>query len=134
MMQREAYAWYAELSKPLWAPEAWLFGPVWAVLYVIIAVSFGYVLVQYLRGSLPVQVLVPFVLNLLFNLLFSPVQFGLENLELATLVIVLVLGTLIWAQVAIWRYARWVVLVNIPYLLWVSFATVLQVTIMVMNW
>jgi len=125
--------WYEALIKPTWAPPAWLFGPVWTVLYAIIAASYTYVIYLGITKRIPRIVLLPFVLNLIFNLLFSPIQFGLQNNLLATIDILLVLGTLIWALIAIYPHARWVSLINIPYLLWVSFATVLQITITVLN-
>jgi tryptophan-rich sensory protein len=78
-------------------------------------------------------VFLPFGLNLLFNLAFSPIQFGLKNNFLAAIDIVLVLATLLWALRSVWGRARWVALVNIPYLLWVSFATVLQLSITWLN-
>lgn len=62
-----------------------------------------------------------------------PIQFGLKNDLLASLDILLVLGTLIWALFVIWPHLRWVVYANIPYLLWVLFATVLQLTITYLN-
>lgn len=80
------------------------------------------------------MVALPFILNIVFNLAFTPVQFGLKNLPLATLDIFLVLGTLIWAMVAIYPHMRWVTYAQIPYLVWVMFATVLQTTITVMNY
>lgn len=126
-------AWYAQLVKPFFAPPATVFGPVWTVLYLIIAFSFGYVLVQALRRRLPISVLLPFILNLLFNLAYTPIQFGLKNNALASVDILLVLGTLGWALAAIWRRVRWVALANIPYLLWVAFATVLQLSITWLN-
>ncbi len=126
--------WYATLIKPSFAPPAWLFGPVWTVLYAIIAVSFGYVLYQTFKGNLPWLVALPFVLNLLFNFSFTPLQFGLQNNLLAAIDILLVLGTMVWAGYMIYPYAAWVVYVNIPYFLWVSFATVLQLSITYLNW
>lgn len=126
-------AWYAQLIKPFFAPPASVFGPVWTVLYLIIAVSFGYVLVQTLRRRYPFAVLLPFILNLVFNLAYTPIQFGLKNNALASVDILLVLGTLVWALLAVWPRARWVALVNIPYLLWVAFATVLQLSITWLN-
>ena len=126
-------AWYAQLGKPFFAPPAGVFGPVWTVLYVIIAVSFGFVLRQYLKRRLPFRVLLPFILNLLCNLAYTPIQFGLKNNALASLDILLVLGTLVWAMAAIWQRARWVVWVNMAYLLWVLFATVLQLSITWLN-
>lgn len=73
------------------------------------------------------------MLNLVFNAAYTPIQFGLRNNWLASLDILLVLGTLIWALLAVWSRARWVALVNIPYLLWVAFATVLQLSITWLN-
>ena len=125
--------WYAQLAKPFFAPPASWFGPVWTVLYVIIAISFGYVLVQCLRQRLPFRVLLPFILNLVFNAAYTPIQFGLRNNGLASVDILLVLGTLVWALVAVRRHAAWVAWVNIPYLLWVAFATVLQLSITWLN-
>lgn len=134
------YTWYQQLIKPSWAAPSWLFGPVWTALYAIIAVSFGTIFYKAITGKLPWIIALPFLLNLVFNFAFTPIQFGLKNNYLAALDILLVIGTLIWAMVAIWftptaggAALRWITLVNIPYLLWVSFATVLQITITVMN-
>lgn len=127
------YNWYSTLIKPSWAPPSWLFGPVWSVLYAIIAISFGTVFYKAFTHKIPRIVALPFVLNLLFNFAFTPIQFGLKNNLLASLDILLVLATLIWALYAVRKHIRWVVYANIPYLLWVSFATVLQITITLLN-
>lgn len=127
------YTSYLELIKPTWAPPSWIFGPVWTILYILIAISFGYVFYKYIKGELSFYVLLPFILNLLFNFLFTPIQFGLKNLPLASIDILLTLGTLIWSMIIIYPIFSWVVYINIPYLLWVSFATVLQLTITFLN-
>jgi len=127
-------AWYQTLLRPEWAPPAWVFGPVWTVLYILIAISFGYVFYRAWQGTIPFVVALPFGLNLLFNAAFTPLQFGLQINWLALLDVLLVVATLVWALVAVWPYARWVVWVNIPYLLWGSFASVLQATITWLNW
>ncbi len=132
-MSNETYTWYQELIKPTWAPPSWLFGPVWSLLYVIIFTTYGYVFYQVATGKLPKIIALPFILNLVFNFLFTPIQFGLKNNLLASIDIFLILGTLIWALVIIYPHFRWVALANIPYLLWVSFATILQVTVTVLN-
>jgi len=129
----ETYTWYQTLIKPTWAPPSWVFGPVWSVLYAIIAISYGYVGYLYFKGVIPFMVLLPFILNLVFNLAFTPLQFGLQNNILAAIDILLVLGTMIWAGVAIYPYVPCVAYVNIPYLLWVSFASCLQLTITYLN-
>jgi benzodiazapine receptor len=129
----KVYNWYSTLIKPTWAPPAWLFGPVWSFLYVLIFVSFGKVFIMAFQKRLPFIVALPFILNLIFNFSFTPIQFGLQNNLLAALDILLVLGTLVWAMFAIYPYAKWIAYIQIPYLLWVSFATILQLTITYLN-
>lgn len=128
-----SYNWYSQLIKPSWSPPAWLFGPVWTFLYVLIAVSFGKVFLMFFQKKVSFIVVLPFILNLIFNFAFTPLQFGLKNNLLAAVDVILVLGTLIWAIIAIYPHARWVAYIQIPYLLWVSFATVLQLTITYLN-
>lgn len=127
------YNWYSQLVKPSWSPPAWIFGPVWTFLYILIAVSFGKVFLMFFQRKVPFIVIVPFILNLIFNFAFTPLQFGLKNNLLAAIDVILVLGTLIWAIIAIYPYVRWVAYIQIPYLLWASFATVLQLTITYLN-
>jgi benzodiazapine receptor len=127
------YNWYSQLIKPNWAPPPWLFGPVWSVLYILIALSFGKVFWIFFKKEIPFIVLLPFILNLLFNVVFTPIQFGLKNNLLAMADILFILGTLLWAMISIFPFARWISYIQIPYLLWVSFATVLQITITYLN-
>lgn len=129
----DSYISYQMLIKPIWAPPAWLFGPVWTILYVIIAVTYGTVFYKVFKKELPAIVALPFALNLIFNFSFTYLQFVLKNNYLASIDILLCLATLIWAMVAIWPRIKWVALANIPYLAWVSFATVLQLTITYLN-
>ncbi len=130
----DAYSWYSTLVKPSWAPPAWLFGPVWSVLYILIAVSFGTVFYRVYKKKLTRKFVWPLVLNLISNLLFSPIQFGLRNNILAAADVLAVLFTLIWAIKIIYPKIRWAAYLLIPYLLWVSFATVLQLTVAYLNW
>ena len=135
-MYMETYTWYSTIIKPMWAPPSWLFGPVWTVLYAIIAVTYGTVFYKAFTKEIPWIVALPFALNLIFNFAFTPIQFGLKNNLLASIDILLVVGTLVWALIAIWHASpelRWVVYANIPYLLWGTFATFLQLTITFLN-
>ncbi len=128
-----SYNWYSQLIKPSWSPPSWLFGPVWTFLYILIAVSFGKVFLMLAQKQIPFIVALPFILNIIFNLIFTPIQFGLKNNLLAGIDILLVLTTLIWAMIAIYPHMRWITYIQIPYLLWVCFATVLQLTITYLN-
>jgi len=133
MDQSSTYFWYQTLIKPSWAPPSWLFGPVWTVLYVLIAFSFGTVFYRIYRKKLKARFALPFVLNLIFNFAFTSIQFGLQNNLLAALDILLVLTTLVWAIRIIYKKIRWIALINLPYLAWVSFATILQFTVTYLN-
>ena len=127
------YNWYSQLIRPTWSPPGYLFGPVWTFLYVLIFISFGKVFMMAWQKSIPTIVILPFILNLIFNFAFTPLQFGLKNNLFAAIDILLVLGTLVWAMIAIYPHAKWISYIQIPYLLWVSFATVLQLTITYLN-
>ena len=76
----------------------------------------------------------PFAINLVANLIFTPIQFGMRNLSLAAVDILIVWTTIIRLAVAIWPHYRWVTVAQIPYFIWVSLATVLQLSITAMNW
>ena len=125
--------WYQQLKKPFWAPPGKLFGPVWSILYVGIIITFATAVYLFAKSQISLLTLLPFILNMMFNLAVTPLQFKLRNNKLALLDILLVLITLIWALFAIYPYAIWISLVNIPYLLWVTFATALQSSITWLN-
>ena len=130
---KDAYNWYKKLKKPKWAPPSSVFGPVWTVLYIIIAYTFGMVFYNAAVGNISWIITLPFVLNLVFNFSFTTLQFKLRNNFLAAIDIVLVLLTLVWGLVVISPICPIFIYLNIPYLLWVSFATVLQLTITSLN-
>jgi tryptophan-rich sensory protein len=121
------------LIKPRWSPPSWLFGPVWSVLYVLIALSFGTVFWKVSLGEWPLMLALSFALNLIFNFSFTYFQFKLKNNYLAAIDIILVLLTLKWAMWAVYSYAHWITYINAPYLAWVAFATILQLTITYLN-
>lgn len=117
---------YTELKRPGWAPPAWLFGVVWPVLYLLLAVTIGYLIYYwYQHRSIDVVVFVPLVLNMVTNLTFR----NLKDLKLALADLVLVVATLVWLLVALWVRMpehRWLVWLNVPYLIWVLYALALQ--------
>jgi len=126
--------WYNTLSKPEWTPAPATISLIWQILYPIILISFGYVFVQAGRGRLPRKIVIPFVVNLIANLSFTPLLFGLRNLPLATLDILIVWSTILWMCLAVWRHSRWVAMAQVPYFIWVSIASVLQISIFWSNW
>lgn len=134
-------SWYMSLNLPVWAPPVWLFGIAWAVIYPLIIVSFGYVFWHsFVTHRLRRYVGALFAINLVCNLIygigtyavFSEGQMLSEIKQFyvpAALVISCVLVTIPFLMITTWDKARWVALMQIPYLAWVSLATVLQYTI-----
>jgi tryptophan-rich sensory protein len=125
--------WYESLAKPSWTPDPATIGLVWQALYPIILVTFTFVFVQAARKKIGWRVALPFTINLVANLVFTPIQFGLRNLTLAALDILVVWATILWMIAAVWKHYRWVAIAQVPYLVWVSIATVLQLSITWMN-
>lgn len=121
--------WYDGLAKPSWTPEPSTIGTIWQILYPIILVTFAYVFIQAFRRKIAWHVALPFAINLVANLAFTPIQFGLRNLPLAAADILIVWATIPWMMLAIWHHSRWVAILQIPYWIWVSLATVLQISI-----
>ena len=86
-----------------------------------------------IQGKIPWSATLPFAINFAANLSFTPLLFGARSLILASVDIVVVLVTIIWAMTVIWRFQRWAAIVQLPYLIWVVIATSLQLTITQMN-
>ena len=125
--------WYESLYRPTWTPDPATISLIWQILYPIIAFSFSYVFLRALRAKIPWSVALPFAINLVANLSFTPLLFGARSLILASVDIVIVLATIIWGMTLIWRHHRWVAIAQVPYLIWVTIATSLQLAITYMN-
>ena len=126
--------WYESLIKPEWTPDPATIGLVWRVLYPIIFVCFLFVVLQAVRKKIPWSAAWPFIINLVANLAFTPIQFGLRSLFFAAVDILVVWATIIWMAFAIWKHYRWVAVAQVPYFVWVSIATTLQLSISWANW
>ena len=125
--------WYNTLSKPFFTPPAWLFGPAWTFLYVLMAVSAFLVWRKRIIKKKVKEALKVFVIQLVLNLAWSPIFFGLHDIFLA-LLLILVLWYLILLTIRefykidkIASYLLW------PYLAWVSFATILNFSVWYLN-
>tara|TARA_R110002072_G_scaffold302603_1_gene486662 strand:+ start:124638 stop:125039 length:402 start_codon:yes stop_codon:yes gene_type:complete len=126
--------WYNGLWKPDWTPAPATIGLIWQILYPVVVVSFGFVFVRAFRGKLDRKVVLPFGINLVANLIFTPIQFGLRSLPLAAVDILIVWGTIVWMMLVIWKHHKWVAVAQVPYFVWVSTATILQLSMTWMNW
>jgi tryptophan-rich sensory protein len=118
----DAASFYAQLSKPSWAPPAWVFGPVWSALYALMGVAAW--LVWRLPGSKGVA-LGLFGAQLAANALWSWLFFAWHRGALAAVEVLVLLALIVTTAAAFWRTSRLAALLLVPYLLWVSFASVL---------
>lgn len=130
----EAYtSWYATIEKPVFTPPSWVFGPVWTTLYLLMGVA-AFLVWQRGLGSVAVRVALGwFLVQLVLNALWSPVFFGLHRIGLALVVIVLLWAAIIIIIYYFSRVSRVAAALLVPYLLWVSFATVLNASLWWLN-
>jgi len=121
--------WYAGLAKPAFNPPAWLFGPVWTVLYVMIAVA-GWRVWQRESRGLPMRI---WWVQLALNFLWTPVFFVAQQVGLALFVILLMLTAVLAFVATAWRRDRVAAWLFVPYAGWVAFASLLNAFIWTLN-
>ncbi|MDN5327892.1 MAG: translocator protein [Candidatus Woesearchaeota archaeon] len=125
-------SWYTTLNKPSFNPPNWLFAPAWTILFILIGISF-YLVWKENFGNKDKLVIGIYSIQLFLNLMWSFLFFGLKNPFLA-LIEIIVLWFVILANIIIfYRIKREAGLLLIPYILWVSFATVLNYFIFILN-
>ena len=121
--------WYAGLAKPGFNPPNWIFGPVWTLLYVFIAIAGWRAWQQDPHG--PGMFL--WLVQLLLNFAWSPVFFSFQQIGLALAVILCLLATVIGFAVWQWPRDRTAALLFVPYAAWVAFASVLNASLLMLN-
>ncbi|GAB2555320.1 TspO/MBR family protein [Kribbella endophytica] len=120
---------YAELQQPSWAPPSWRFGPVWTVLYAMIAVS-GWLVWRKTGWS---KQLVPYAVQLVLNAIWTPLFFGANAIALALIEIVLLWAAIAWTVVTFRQVSRPAAALLLPYWAWTSFAGALNAAIWWLN-
>jgi translocator protein len=125
----EPGVWYETLNKPAWNPPSWIFGPVWTMLYLMMAVA-AWLAWKKAQGR---RVLLPYYIQLALNAAWTPVFFGLKQPGWALVVIILLWLAIAWTIFIFRSASRAAAWLLAPYLLWVSFATVLNFTLWRMN-
>ena len=124
--------WYPTLVKPAWNPPAWLFGPVWTVLYLAMAVAAW--LVWRRAGWAGARLaLTLFMVQLTLNAAWSIIFFGLRNPGAAVVEVMVLWAAILGTLVLFWQVSVPAGILFIPYLAWVSFATVLNFAIWRLN-
>lgn len=125
--------WYAFLEKPSFAPPNWIFGPVWTILYTLMGVSLYLVWNSKARKNLKKDALSVFYAQLILNTLWSILFFGFKNPELAFVEILLMWVLIAASIVKFYKIDKTASYLLIPYLLWVSFASLLNFAIAYLN-
>lgn len=122
-------AWYAGLRKPAFNPPNRAFGPVWTILYVLIAVA-GWRVYAAAGGE---AALIVWIVALALNFLWSPTFFGLRRPTVALAIVIGLLATIIVFIVVSWPIDLAAALLFLPYLAWVAFATILNAAVVRLN-
>lgn len=123
--------WYATLEKPLLNPPNWIFGPVWSVLYLCMAVAAWRVWVR--EGMRALPSLVVYAIQLVLNTSWSIVFFARQDLGAALVIIVVLLAFITATAIMFYRTDRLAGYLFIPYGAWVAFATYLNTAIFMLN-
>ena len=124
--------WFNNLEKPLFNPPSEIFPPIWAFLYITIILSFlifAATKSNYNKG----KGFIFFTIQMILNFIWSPVFFSFQNINLALCIIILMLIFIIFTIVQFYKVSKISGIILIPYLLWVSFATYLNIAYAVLN-
>jgi tryptophan-rich sensory protein len=125
--------WYTGLNKPFFSPPNWIFGPVWIILYTMMGIS-AYLVWQRGVKKVPVsQALNIFALQLILNALWSIIFFGMKSPPAAFLEILILWVFIVKTIQRFSKLSQTAAYLLYPYLAWVSFATVLNLAIVILN-
>ena len=125
--------WYATLIKPSFAPPNWLFGPAWTLLYFLMGVAFYLIWIQDWKKKKVRTAGVFFLAQLGLNFIWSPIFFGLRAPELGLITIIAMWVLILMTMKRFYPLSKPAFYLLVPYILWVSFATILNGAIVVLN-
>ena len=125
--------WYAQLSRPSFTPPDWTFGVVWPALYVMMGISAFLIWNKGIERRQVKVALVVFALQLILNGLWTPIFFGLHLIGLALMEIVILWAAILMTILSFWKESKMATLLLLPYILWVSFAVVLNAGLFLLN-
>ena len=123
-------SWYIDIKKPSFNPPNYVFGPVWTILYILMGISF-YLVVKSLKFHW--SMFLTFLVQLGLNFSWSLIFFYLHDIKLAFIEIILLWISILFMILLFYKANKWAAFINIPYLLWVSFATVLNYYLYLLN-
>ncbi|MGV8171113.1 MAG: TspO/MBR family protein [Candidatus Woesearchaeota archaeon] len=122
-------SWYAQLIKPSFNPPGWIFGPVWTTLYILMGIAF-YLVLKY-KDNRKAKIL--FISQLILNTLWTIIFFGMHNPLLAFIEIIILWVLILLTIIEFYKKSKIAAYLLIPYILWVSFASILTLAIHLLN-
>jgi len=122
--------WYANLIKPSFTPPSWLFGPVWVMLYFLMGISIYLIWNEAPQNKKIIQL---FWVQLVINMIWTPLFFGLRNPLLGLITIILLWILIVILIIKFWKINKTSSYLLIPYLIWVSYASALNFAIFYLN-
>lgn len=125
--------WYATLNKPFFSPPNWVFGPVWTILYILMGVALFLIVRQGLSNKKIKTASIYFLAQLALNYIWTPIFFALKEPLLALFVIIAMWVLLVLTILKFYPLSKTAAYLLVPYLLWISFATLLNASIVVLN-
>jgi len=125
--------WYAVLNKPIFSPPNWIFGPVWTVLYFLMAISLYIVWNKNLENKKKDKAIKIFIFQLVLNLLWSLVFFGLHRPLLALITIIILWFSIFITIKYFYKLSKTSGYLLVPYIFWVTLASVLNFAIVILN-
>lgn len=126
--------WYQMINRPAFTPPDWLFGPVWFLLYTLMGIALYRIWqLRWFKKKRAKFAMSLFAVQLFFNALWSAVFFGLQNSLSALVVIIILYGLIIWNMSLFWSLDKKAGYLFVPYILWVSYALVLNAGIALLN-
>lgn len=125
-------ATYSQFNKPSFAPPVWVFGPAWTILYVLMGIASYLVWKERDKKKISIPMAL-FFIQLLLNFFWSIIFFGTHNYFGAFVEIIILLFFIILTAVYFYKVSKWAAYLLIPYILWVSFASLLNFTVWMIN-
>ena len=121
--------WYSQIIRPSFSPPSWVFGPVWTTLYVLMAIAIWFNWISY--GNK--KTLNIYFIHIVFNSLWSVIFFGFHQILLSVFNLLIILFFIIWLMIIYYKTTKLSFLLMTPYLLWSSFAFLLNLGIFYLN-
>jgi len=125
--------WYSSLIRPSFNPPSWIFGPVWTILYAMIGASLYFFMMSKGKKKDKKTAYWIFGIQILLNFIWSPIFFGMHNIFLAVIVIALLWLAIIFTFLAFYKISKTSAWLLVPYWFWVSFASILNFSLWMLN-